>query len=91
MDCEVHTNYNSTRNMLRKWGKITEENITNKLNKEKVWSRSSTILPKLVGKKIAVHNGRKFIDVVITENMLFHKLGEFAPTKMPVKHKKKAK
>ena len=36
MDCEVHTNYNSTRNMLRKWGKITEENITNKLNKEKV-------------------------------------------------------
>jgi integrase len=36
MDCEIHTNYNSTRNMLRKWGKITEENITNKLNKEKV-------------------------------------------------------
>jgi integrase len=36
MDCEIHTNYNSTRNMLRKWGKITEENITNKLNKERV-------------------------------------------------------
>lgn len=40
MDCEIHTNYNSTRNMLRKWGKITEENITNKLNKEKVCNKT---------------------------------------------------
>ena len=61
------------------------------LNKEKIWSRSSTILPNLVGKKIAVHNGRKFIDVMVTENMLFNKLGDLAPTKMPVKHKKKTK
>jgi len=60
------------------------------LGKEKVWSRGSTILPNLVGKSIQIHNGRKFIQVDITENMLFHKLGEFSPTKMQVKHKKKA-
>jgi small subunit ribosomal protein S19 len=61
------------------------------LSKEKLWSRSSTILPNLVGKSVSVHNGRKFIQVDITENMLFHKLGEFAPTKVEVKHKKKDK
>jgi small subunit ribosomal protein S19 len=61
------------------------------LQKEKVWSRSSTILPNLVGKTIHVHNGRKFIEVQITEEMMYHKLGEFAPTKMKVKHKKKSK
>ena len=59
------------------------------LGKERVWSRGSTILPNLVGKSIKIHNGRKFIQVDITENMLFHKLGEFAPTKMQVNHKKK--
>ncbi len=61
------------------------------LGKEKIWSRSSTILPNLVGKVISVHNGRKFIQVQITESMMYHKLGEFAPTKVEVKHKKKSK
>ena len=47
----------------------------------KTWSRRSTILPEWVGHTIAVHNGRKFIPVFITENMVGHKLGEFAPTR----------
>jgi small subunit ribosomal protein S19 len=47
----------------------------------KTWSRSSTITPEFVGLTIAVHNGNKFIPVYVTENMVGHKLGEFAPTR----------
>ena len=47
----------------------------------KTWSRRSTIIPDMVGMTIAVHNGRKFIPVYIAENMVGHKLGEFAPTR----------
>ena len=47
----------------------------------KTWSRRSTVLPESVGLTIAVHNGRKFIPVYVTENMIGHKLGEFAPTR----------
>ncbi len=47
----------------------------------KSWSRRSTIIPEMVGHTSAVHNGRKFIPVYITENMVGHKLGEFAPTR----------
>jgi small subunit ribosomal protein S19 len=47
----------------------------------KTWSRRSTILPEFVGHTFAVHNGRKFIPVYVTENMVGHKLGEFAPTR----------
>ena len=47
----------------------------------KTWSRRSTILPEMVGLTIAVHNGRKFLPVFVTENMVGHKLGEFAPTR----------
>ncbi len=47
----------------------------------KTWSRRSTIIPEMVGLTIAVHNGRKFIPVFITENMVGHKLGEFSPTR----------
>jgi small subunit ribosomal protein S19 len=47
----------------------------------KTWSRRSTILPEMVGLTLAVHNGRKFIPVYVTENMVGHKLGEFAPTR----------
>ena len=56
----------------------------NRRNEKKVvktWSRRSTILPEMVGHTIAVHNGKKFIPVYITENMVGHKLGEFAPTR----------
>lgn len=47
----------------------------------KTWSRRSTITPEMVGHTIAVHNGRKFIPVFVTENMVGHKLGEFSPTR----------
>lgn len=47
----------------------------------KTWSRRSTILPEAVGLTIAVHNGRKFVPVYVTENMIGHKFGEFAPTR----------
>ncbi len=47
----------------------------------KTWSRRSTISPEFVGHTLAVHNGRKFIPVYVTENMVGHKLGEFAPTR----------
>jgi len=47
----------------------------------KTWSRRSTIIPEMVGLTIGVHNGRKFIPVFITENMVGHKLGEFSPTR----------
>jgi len=56
----------------------------NKINKKKViktWSRSSMITPEFVGHTFAVHNGRQFIPVYVTENMVGHKLGEFAPTR----------
>src|SRR5213594_2754948 len=48
----------------------------------KTWSRRSTIIPDMVGHTIAVHNGKKFIPVYVSENMVGHKLGEFAPTRI---------
>ena len=52
----------------------------------KTWSRRSTILPEMVGLTFAVHNGRKFLPVFVTENMVGHKLGEFAPTRIFITH-----
>jgi small subunit ribosomal protein S19 len=60
----------------------------------KTWSRSSTIFPEMVGHTIAVHDGRKHVPVYVTESMVGHKLGEFAPTRTFRSHagdKKKAK
>ena len=54
----------------------------------KTWSRSSTILPIMVGKTISVHNGKKHIPVYITDSLVGHKLGEFAPTRNFRSHKK---
>ncbi len=56
----------------------------------KTWSRRSTIIPEMVGLTIAVHNGRKFIPVFVTENMVGHKLGEFSPTRTFKGHTSKA-
>ena len=56
----------------------------------KTWSRRSTVIPEMVGHTIAVHNGRKFIPVYVTENMVGHKLGEFAPTRLFKGHTTKA-
>jgi small subunit ribosomal protein S19 len=62
--------------------KVEELNRTNAKNKTiKTWSRRSTILPEFVGCTFMVHNGRKFMAVFVTENMVGHKLGEFAPTR----------
>ena len=59
-----------------------QDAIDNKEKKAiKTWSRRSTIIPEAVGLTFAVHNGRKFVPVFITENMVGHKLGEFAPTR----------
>ncbi len=52
----------------------------------KTWSRRSTVTPELIGHTFAVHNGKKFIPVFITENMVGHKLGEFAPTRTFFSH-----
>ena len=56
----------------------------------KTWSRRSTIIPDMIGMTFAVHNGRKFIPVFINENMIGHKLGEFAPTRTFMKHPEKS-
>ncbi|MDY0163623.1 30S ribosomal protein S19 [Desulfobotulus sp.] len=58
---------------------IAQEARSNKVIK--TWSRRSTILPEMVGLTMAVHNGKKFIPVFISENMVGHKLGEFSPTR----------
>jgi len=62
--------------------KIQELNRTNTKKVIRTWSRRSTIVPEFVGHTLAIHNGNKFIPVFITENMVGHKLGEFAPTRI---------
>jgi len=73
-----------------KKGPFVDKHLTdriNNLNKKgdkrviKTWSRRSTITPDFIGHTVAVHNGNKFVPVYITENMVGHKLGEFAPTR----------
>ena len=61
--------------------RVEESQESGKKSVIKTWSRSSTITPDFVGLTIAVHNGNKFIPVYVTENMVGHKLGEFAPTR----------
>ncbi|MGW8316984.1 MAG: 30S ribosomal protein S19 [Bacteroidales bacterium] len=62
--------------------RILEMNDSGKKSVIKTWSRRSMISPDFVGHTVAVHNGNKFIPVYITENMVGHKLGEFAPTRI---------
>jgi len=61
--------------------KVDALNARNEKRVIKTWSRASTVLPEFVGHTFAVHNGNKFIPVYVTENMVGHKLGEFAPTR----------
>ena len=63
-------------------GKIEGMNKKNEKRVVRTWARRSTIIPEFVGHTVAVHNGNKFIPVYITENMVGHKLGEFAPTRL---------
>ena len=62
--------------------RVTGMNGRNEKRVVKTWARSSTVLPEFVGHTFAVHNGNKFIPVYVTENMVGHKLGEFAPTRL---------
>jgi len=62
--------------------RVLDMNDSGKKSVIKTWSRRSVVSPDFVGHTIAVHNGNKFIPVYITENMVGHKLGEFAPTRM---------
>jgi small subunit ribosomal protein S19 len=61
--------------------KVEAMNRVNEKKVVKTWSRRSTVIPEMVGHTMAVHNGKKFIPVYVTENMVGHKLGEFAPTR----------
>lgn len=61
--------------------KIEKSKESNKKIVIKTWSRSSMIIPDMVGETIAVHNGKTFVPVFVTENMVGHKLGEFSPTR----------
>jgi small subunit ribosomal protein S19 len=61
--------------------KVQKMNEANQKSVVKTWSRRSTIVPDMISHTFAVHNGRKFIPVYVTENMVGHKLGEFAPTR----------
>ena len=61
--------------------KVLEAQRTKSKKVVKTWSRRSTVLPEMVGVTFAVHNGKKFLPVFVTENMVGHKLGEFAPTR----------
>ncbi|MEE2636651.1 MAG: 30S ribosomal protein S19 [Acidobacteriota bacterium] len=62
--------------------KVEGMNQTGDRRVVKTWSRRSTVIPEMVGHTIAVHNGKKFIPVYLTENMVGHKLGEFSPTRL---------
>ncbi|MGD0201597.1 MAG: 30S ribosomal protein S19 [Bryobacteraceae bacterium] len=70
--------------------RIRAMNVRNEKKVFRTWSRRSTVLPEFVGHTVAVHNGRKFIPVYVTENMVGHKLGEFSPTRTFRGHSAKA-
>jgi small subunit ribosomal protein S19 len=65
----------------RLMGRISAQNEAGKKQMVKTWSRASTIFPEMVGHTIAVHDGKKHVPVFISESMVGHKLGEFAPTR----------
>ncbi len=71
--------------------KVEGMNRKNEKKVIKTWSRRSTITPDFVGHTLAVHNGKKFIPVFVTENMVGHKLGEFSPTRLFKAHSGKTK
>ena len=70
--------------------KVAAMNDKNEKKVLRTWSRRSTIVPEFIGHTLAVHNGKKFITVYITENMVGHKLGEFSPTRVFKGHGAKA-
>ena len=75
----------------RLFERIQEMNRTNAKQMVRTWSRTSTIFPEMVGHTIAVHDGRKHVPVFVSEGMVGHKLGEFAPTRTYRGHEDKKK
>ena len=71
--------------------KVDAMNAANSRTVVKTWSRRSTVLPEFIGHTFGVHNGKKFIPVYVTENMVGHKLGEFSPTRTFKGHQAKEK
>ena len=71
--------------------KVEALNESNEKKVIKTWSRRSTVLPEFVGHTFAVHNGKKFVPIFVTENMVGHKLGEFSPTRTFRGHSGKGK
>ena len=78
-----------------KKGPFVDDHLMEKVNRARetgskkpiqTWSRRSTVVPDMVGLNLSVHNGRKFIPIFVTENMVGHKLGEFAPTRQFIGH-----
>ena len=83
-----------------KKGPFTDEHLLKKVIEQgegsagsviRTWSRRSTVVPEMVGKTVAVHNGKKFIPIFVSENMVGHKLGEFAATRTYRGHGQKGK
>ena len=72
-------------------GRIEEMNKTREKKVVRTWARRCTVVPELVGHTIAVHNGNKFIPIYVSENMVGHKIGEFAPTRTFRGHSKSDK
>ncbi|MHB8781438.1 MAG: 30S ribosomal protein S19 [Candidatus Geothermincolia bacterium] len=68
------------------FAKVEEQNRKSEKRVIRTWSRRSTIFPEMVGHTIAVHDGRKHVPVYVTESMVGHKLGEFAPTRRVARH-----
>ena len=66
--------------------KVRRQDATGSKTVIRTWSRRSTVTPELIGQTFAVHNGKKFIPVFVTENMVGHKLGEFSPTRTFYSH-----
>jgi small subunit ribosomal protein S19 len=75
----------------RLMGRIESMNAANTKSMVRTWSRTSTIFPEMVGHTIAVHDGRKHVPVFVSESMVGHKLGEFAPTRTYRGHDSKGK
>lgn len=63
------------------WAKVLESSQTGNKRPIKTWSRRSMILPEMIGLTLAIHNGRQHVPVLVSDNMVGHKLGEFAPTR----------
>ena len=61
--------------------KVEKQKVTDSKRPIKTWSRKSTIIPEFIGQKFEIHNGKKFIPITISEEMIGHKLGEFSPTR----------